>query len=985
MYVRLCEGLQDYGKLIPTTDDVYKHVTNMETDHYVSVYKYNEDQKKQFEETNSVAGIRDVVTNKIIFDLDSPDLKDALQDTKTLIDRLEKRGIGHNSIEIYMSGNKGFHIQINTDQTFSPSRLKKLALAFAHDLNSFDSTVYNANRILRLAGTKHPKSGLYKRKIAYNIVKDKSVEDILKMAEKSYPAKEAKEIHLSKSVLDMIKTSPEPKKTVSLDTEESYLSEGLDLSKRPSYLSPWKYAIEQGFFPVGSRNDAILILASTYKTANYDKTKAYHSLKAACEKQAKRFNIEKVSSDEIYSRIDTVFGEGWTGGCYAEDNFPLKLQKYLAEDMGIPRRDEIDLKVFESTTSVFSTFTKFAKDIDKNTIKTGISTLDENVRMTTGMLCGLLGAPSSGKCHGKGTEILMYNGTIKKVENVEVGDLLMGNDSTPRKVLSLARGNEELFKVITDDKHYVVNKSHILSLKNSQESRYLNGIKPGEVANISVAEFLDTSPHFQKRMKGYRSAQTLFKHSEPEMSPYLVGSWIGDGTFSNANITNQDGELEEVYRREANKYNVNYKIRQNKDRCQTHVFTGDKQINPFLNYLRENCKLDEEKRLPRGMMINSLPIRKELLAGILDTDGYYDKETDTFELTLKHENTIRDVQFLCRSIGLKCSYSKCERSIKSLDFTGTYYRAYITGDYTGIPFEVSRKKLVNRKTRNHYNTYTINLESIGEGDYYGFELDGNHLYCLADFTVTHNTNISLEILKNTSMKGEKSAFFSMDMGGSLVFQRLAQKLTGHNSDKLFQLFKTNQQAQIEDIKSKIDDNYKNVSFSFKTAMTVEDIKSSLLHQQEKTGEKFRLVVIDYLECIMASISDPTARIAMISQQLKDLANDLDTCVLLLLQPPKRVGDPSEPILSYTDIKGSATVAQACSVVMSLWREGFSPKMPENDLYMSFAVLKNRMGTLSQADCAFDGLTGKISDLDDVGKSTLQAMRSVKKLKDSDDI
>ena len=55
----------------------------------------------------------------------------------------------------------------------------------------------------------------------------------------------------------------------------------------------------------------------------------------------------------------------------------------------------------------------------------------------------------SGKCLGKGTPILMYDGTIKKVEDVMVGDLIMGDDSTSRKVLSLARGIATMYKITT--------------------------------------------------------------------------------------------------------------------------------------------------------------------------------------------------------------------------------------------------------------------------------------------------------------------------------------------------------------------------------------------------------------------------------------------------------------------------------------------------------------------------------------------------------
>ena len=42
--------------------------------------------------------------------------------------------------------------------------------------------------------------------------------------------------------------------------------------------------------------------------------------------------------------------------------------------------------------------------------------------------------PGAGKCLAPGTEVLMYNGTKKKVEDITVGDLLMGADSSPRKV-----------------------------------------------------------------------------------------------------------------------------------------------------------------------------------------------------------------------------------------------------------------------------------------------------------------------------------------------------------------------------------------------------------------------------------------------------------------------------------------------------------------------------------------------------------------------
>jgi late competence protein required for DNA uptake (superfamily II DNA/RNA helicase) len=78
-----------------------------------------------------------------------------------------------------------------------------------------------------------------------------------------------------------------------------------------------------------------------------------------------------------------------------------------------------------------------------------------------GLIC--LGC-GGGKCLGKGTEILLFDGSKKKVEDIIIGYLLMGDDSTPRQVLSLARGREMMYKITgTNQCNYIVNESHILN------------------------------------------------------------------------------------------------------------------------------------------------------------------------------------------------------------------------------------------------------------------------------------------------------------------------------------------------------------------------------------------------------------------------------------------------------------------------------------------------------------------------------------------
>ena len=101
-----------------------------------------------------------------------------------------------------------------------------------------------------------------------------------------------------------------------------------------------------------------------------------------------------------------------------------------------------------------------------------------------------------GKCLGRGTPICLYNREIKLVEDIVVGDVLLGDDLGPRTVLTLARGSELMYRVSEvvieswsqscyasrSNWHYNVNESHILSLKNRHT---------GEVCDMCVLDYLN--------------------------------------------------------------------------------------------------------------------------------------------------------------------------------------------------------------------------------------------------------------------------------------------------------------------------------------------------------------------------------------------------------------------------------------------------------------------------------------------------------------
>ena len=85
-------------------------------------------------------------------------------------------------------------------------------------------------------------------------------------------------------------------------------------------------------------------------------------------------------------------------------------------------------------------------------------------------ICIITAGSGCGKCLGKGTEILMYNGSIKKVEDIKINDKIMGPDSKPRNVLSTCKGIDKMYKIIPEKgDSFICNEPHVLTLKYKNE------------------------------------------------------------------------------------------------------------------------------------------------------------------------------------------------------------------------------------------------------------------------------------------------------------------------------------------------------------------------------------------------------------------------------------------------------------------------------------------------------------------------------------
>ncbi|KAG9397130.1 E3 ubiquitin-protein ligase [Carpediemonas membranifera] len=89
------------------------------------------------------------------------------------------------------------------------------------------------------------------------------------------------------------------------------------------------------------------------------------------------------------------------------------------------------------------------------------------MRLMAGVPTILCGATGSGKCLARGTKVLMASGQFQCAEDIQAGDMIMGAEGTPKRVLTVARGREEMARVETGVGAFTSNMSHVISFMMS--------------------------------------------------------------------------------------------------------------------------------------------------------------------------------------------------------------------------------------------------------------------------------------------------------------------------------------------------------------------------------------------------------------------------------------------------------------------------------------------------------------------------------------
>lgn len=227
-------------------------------------------------------------------------------------------------------------------------------------------------------------------------------------------------------------------------------------------------------------------------------------------------------------------------------------------------------------------------------------------------------------------------------------------------------------------------------------------------------------------------------------------------------------------------------------------------------------------------------------------------------------------------------------------------------------------------------------------------------------TGSGKTTVALNIMENANALGQHTMFFSLDMHKNLVYLKLAQKLTNYNQREILDFYKFKNTRKIEEIRNLIAKHYGKTYFDFSSTLTLEQMRDKIFKIEDETGNKIKLVVVDYAGRVTGPYSDTFANANYNALKSIEMANITDAAWIYLSQISRNVGDGCSPLRTKRAAKESGTWEESATNVITMWRP-FMGNSDEDKVIRMF-LAKNRMGKEVESVLNFNGEKGYVSDM-----------------------
>ena len=330
--------------------------------------------------------------------------------------------------------------------------------------------------------------------------------------------------------------------------------------------------------------------------------------------------------------------------------------------------------------------------------------------------------------HGKeisDNQIVATTKGIKKHGDLIVGDYVFGRDGTPVKVLWVSEKTRSEYVVsFSDGAKIECHGNHEWTVYN----RFRQKEETIETKHMASSTIYNGDGKRGSRYKYQVDSNVcvMFDSRNVDLDPYVLGAWLGDGDSSCGIIHIGNNDVEIIG-------NSTYKFKESKGT------TTRKFYSPELNILLKNNGLIKNKHVPDMYKYNSVEVRKNVIAGLIDTDGYVYHRNGRITISNTNKRIIDDAAFILRSLGQSVVVCEFKPRVSSSGIVGKkiVYQLCFNPTMT-FPTKVKRKKITKLSINKKRAIVSIERkEGLGYGNC--IQVDGG-IYLVGDtFIPTHNS------------------------------------------------------------------------------------------------------------------------------------------------------------------------------------------------------------------------------------------------------
>jgi replicative DNA helicase len=368
----------------------------------------------------------------------------------------------------------------------------------------------------------------------------------------------------------------------------------------------------------------------------------------------------------------------------------------------------------------------------------------------------------------------------------------------------------------------------------------------------------------------------------------------------------------------------------------------------FVGYLRAAGVLGD-KHIPRNYLRASESQRRDLLAGLLDTDGTV-TNSGSLQFSVTSRRLAEDTRELIASLGYRCPLVATAVKGRKPETSVAYTLNFATLDDV---FRLERKRVAHKERRRRRATTDIRTESrfivavrpIQSVPVRCITVDSNdHMYLAGRSMIpTHNSTMATDVVRNAAIRaGQTSAIFSLEMSKIEIVMRLlaaearvplhvlrSGQLSDDDWTKLARCM-----GEISEAPLFVDDT---------PNMNLMEIRAKA--RRLKQRHDLKMIVVDYLQLMTLPkrVESRQQEVAELSRGLKLLAKEVECPVIAVSQLNRGPEQRTDKRPQLSDLRESGSIEQDADVVILLHRDDYydkeSPRAGEAD----FIVAKHRNG------------------------------------------